>query len=100
MERMSASDCLNSAHYGQAEQGKIAHNIQNLMANELVAKTQPILVQGPIFRQDYRVFQIPTTYKSRFAQFFDIFGKTKRPRRSHFSRIIPVSVIEQTRLLP
>ena len=81
MQQVAAAFGLHSAQQGHSQQGQIADDVENLVAHELVGKTQSGFVQHAVLGQHDGVVQRAAANQIRASQSFDFFDESKSARR-------------------
>ena len=83
---MAAAFSLHTAQERHAQQRQVANDVQNLVAHELIGKTQTGLIQHAMLRQYNRIVQRTATDQVRTPQGFDFFDEAKSSSRSDVAR--------------
>src|SRR5437773_5014764 len=70
-----------AAEHRLADQGKIAEQIESLVANKLIRESQRRIVQHARLREDDRILQRSSTDKAARLQFLNFIVEAERPGR-------------------
>src|SRR6266568_9240629 len=83
MQEMAAALCFDPSKDGHSQQGQVPDNVENLMADKLVGKTEAGFVEHAFFGQDDGIIQRATADQTGLPQSLDFLDETERPCRSN-----------------
>jgi len=76
------------AQNGLAAESQIADDVQYLVAHELIAESQRLVIENPVGRERDRILERAPSSQAVPAQHLEFLDETECPRRSDLARVI------------